>query len=139
MKEIGEDYGALLAADVENLESKQGNVTMFSSDLGRKMEGWTDAHYWKKNMVSLVIFDQAAQAMVSEQDGVYFLIELGPSNALAGPVKQILTKLGSQAANVQYCTALSRGTGSICRHTMLPDDYSPLAAWSTLPRSIQIL
>ena len=113
MKEIGEDYAALLAADFENLESEQGNVTMFSSVLGRKMEGSTDAHYWKKNMVSPVMFDQAAQAMVSEKDGVNFLIELGPSNALAGPVKQILTKLGSQGANVQYCTALSRGTDSI--------------------------
>ncbi|KAL6716017.1 hypothetical protein ACLMJK_006979 [Lecanora helva] len=113
MKDIGEDYAALLAADFENLETKQGNVAMFSSVLGRKMEGLTDARYWETNMLSPVLFDQAAQAMLSEKDGVNFLIELGPSNALAGPIKQILTKLGSQGANVQYCTALSRGADSV--------------------------
>ena len=113
MKEIGEDYAALLAADFENFLSKQGDVTMFSSVFGHKMEAPTDAYYWKTNMVSPVIFDQAAQAMLSEKDGVNFLIELGPSNALAGPLKQILTKLGSQGANVQYCAALSRGADSI--------------------------
>lgn len=113
MNEIGEDYAALLAADFENFESKHGNVTMFSSVLGRQMEGLTDACYWKTNMVSPVMFDQAAQAMVSSKNGVNFFIELGPSNALAGPFKQILTQLGSQGANLQYCTALSRGADSI--------------------------
>lgn len=113
MKEIGEDYEALLEADFENFVSKRGNVTMFSSVLGHEMEGLTDARYWKTNMVSPVMFDQAAQAMVSGKESVNFLIELGPSNALAGPVKQILTKLGSQGTNIQYCTALSRGQDSI--------------------------
>ena len=113
MKEIGEDYEALLEADFENLSSREGHVSMYSSVFGREMEGLTDARYWKKNMVSPVRFDQAAQAMLSGKDKVNFLIEIGPSNALAGPVKQILTKLGSQGSNVQYCTALSRGQDSI--------------------------
>ena len=51
--------------------------------------------------------------MISGKESVNFLIEIGPSNALAGPVKQILAKLGSQGANVQYCTAMSRGQDSI--------------------------
>lgn len=113
MKEIGEDYEALLEADFENFSSREGHVSMYSSVLGRQMEGLTDAHYWKENMVSPVQFDQAAQAMISGKDKVNFLIEIGPSNALAGPVKQILTKLGSQGSNIQYCTALSRGQDSI--------------------------
>ena len=113
MKEIGEDYEALLEADFENLSSREGHVSMYSSVFGREMEGLTDARYWKENMVSPVRFDQAAQAMLSGNDKVNFLIEIGPSNALAGPVKQILTKLGSQGSNVQYCTALSRGQDSI--------------------------
>lgn len=113
MKEIGEDYEALLEADFENLSSREGHVSMYSSVFGREMEGLTDARYWKENMVSPVRFDQAAQAMLSGKDKVNFLIEIGPSNALAGPVKQILTKLGSQGSNVQYCTALSRGQDSI--------------------------
>ena len=113
MKEIGEDYEALLEADFENFSSREGHVAMYSSVLGREMEGLTDAHYWKENMVSPVQFDQAAQTMISGKDKVNFLIEIGPSNALAGPVKQILTKLGSQGSNIQYCTALSRGQDSI--------------------------
>ena len=113
MKEIGEDYEALLEADFENFSSKEGHVSMYSSVLGGEMEALTDAHYWKENMVSPVQFDQAAQAMISGKDKVNFLIEIGPSNALAGPVKQILTKLGSQGSNIQYCTALSRGQDSI--------------------------
>lgn len=113
MKEIGEDYEALLEADFENFSSREGHVSMYSSVLGRQMEGLTDAHYWKENMVSSVQFDQAAQAMISGKDKVNFLIEIGPSNALAGPVKQILTKLGSQGSNIQYGTALSRGQDSI--------------------------
>ena len=113
MNEIGEEYEALLKADFENYSAKRENISMFSSVFGHEMEGLTDAHYWKTNMVSPVKFDQAAQAMLSGKESVNFLIELGPSNALAGPVKQILTKLGSQGANVQYCTALSRGQDSI--------------------------
>ena len=113
MKEIGEKYEALLEEDFENLTSKRGTVKMFSSVFGHEMEGLADAHYWKTNMVSPVKFDQAAQAMISGKESANFLIEIGPSNALAGPVKQILTKLGSQGANVQYYTALSRGQDSI--------------------------
>ncbi|KAL8895775.1 MAG: hypothetical protein Q9192_003453 [Flavoplaca navasiana] len=113
MTGIGQDYEALLDADFEHLTSKRTNVTMFSSVLGRELEGFTDANYWKTNMVSPVMFDQAAQAMISGKEGANFLIELGPSNALAGPIKQILATLGSQGSKVQYCTALSRGQDSI--------------------------
>ena len=87
MKESGEDYKALLAADFENLESKQGNMTVFSAVLGCKMEVLAHAHNWKKNMVSPVMYDQVVQAIVSEKDGVNFPIELGLRNTLAGPVK----------------------------------------------------
>ena len=125
MKESGEDYKALLAADFENLKSKQFNMTMSSAVLGCKMEVLADAHYWKKNMVCSVMFDQVVQAIITEKDGVNFPIELGLSNALAGHVKKIVTKLGSQVANVQYCTALSRGTIHFSQHTILLDDYSP--------------
>ncbi|KAI4264333.1 MAG: hypothetical protein L6R42_000544 [Xanthoria sp. 1 TBL-2021] len=113
MTEIGANYEALLEADFENLSTKQGHVAMYSSVFGREMEGEAHAHYWKTNMVSPVMFDQAASAMVAGKEGANFLIEIGPSNALAGPVKQILAALGSQGSNVQYCTALSRGQDSI--------------------------
>ncbi|KAL8912790.1 MAG: hypothetical protein Q9171_002248 [Xanthocarpia ochracea] len=113
MQKIGEDYETLLHADFEHLASKRGNVAMFSSVLGREMEERTDAHYWKTNMVSPVKFGQAAQAMMSGKESANFLIEIGPSNALSGPIKQILTSLGSQGTNVQYCTSLSRGQDSI--------------------------
>ena len=87
MKKIGETYQALLAVNFKNLELKQDNMNMFSAVLNYKLEVLTDAHHWKKNMISPVIFDQVVQTMVSEKDGVNFPIELGLSNALAGPVK----------------------------------------------------
>ena len=60
---------------------------MFSAVLGCEMEVLANARYWKKNMVSPVMFDQVVQAMPFKNNGINFLIELGLSNALAGPVQ----------------------------------------------------
>jgi hypothetical protein len=48
--------------------------------------------------------------MVSGKEGADFLIEIGPSGALAGPVAQIKKGLGAHGSEIQYCTAFSRGS-----------------------------
>ena len=113
MAEIGEDYENLLHADFESFSSGRGSATMFSSVYGHQMKGPTDVHYWKSNMVSPVLFDQAVHGMVSGKAGENFLIEIGPTGALASPVKQIIAELSGQGANVQYCTSFSRGQDSV--------------------------
>ena len=36
-------------------------MTIFSAALACKMGALTNAHYWKKNVISLVMFDQVVQ------------------------------------------------------------------------------
>jgi acyl transferase domain-containing protein len=112
MAEIGEIYKDLLDRDFQS-NPFPGNVKMFSSVLGRELDHATDAEYWKANMVSPVLFDHAVREMTSGREGVNFLIEIGPSGALAGPIAQIKKELSNGGSNIQYCTALSRGQEAI--------------------------
>lgn len=113
MSEIGEDYETLLQQNFKPLDTKSGSVDMFSSVSGQKMSGSTDAKYWKFNMISAVRFEEACREMLSGRNGADFLIEIGPSGALAGPVSQIKEFMGAEGSKVQYCAALSRGADSI--------------------------
>ena len=113
MDEIGKDYREMLRQDFMSLPCKKGSVTMFSSVLGRQMDQLTDAEYWQNNMISPVLFDQAAREMISGREGANFLIEIGPSGALAGPIAQIKKELAAQGTGIQYCTALSRGQQAV--------------------------
>ena len=113
MYEIGEDYEKLLEQNLKPLDKKIGTVDMFSSVLGQKLSGVTDALYWKSNMVSPVKFEHACGEMLSGRNGADFLIEIGPSGALAGPVSQIKDSMAPEGSKVQYCSALSRGADSI--------------------------
>jgi acyl transferase domain-containing protein len=67
-----------------------------------------DAAYWKQNMVSPVRF-ASATAELLKQSNVDFLLELGPSNALAGPIAQIKKALGKES---QYTSTLKRNADS---------------------------
>lgn len=113
MGEISNAYEALLHQDFRPLISKNEGAEMFSSVLGRKMDVPADAAYWKANMISPVRFHDAVEAMLKEPDAVDFLIEIGPSGALAGVIAQIKKKLPGQGSAIQYCSALSRGQGAV--------------------------
>lgn len=112
MEAIGEDYLALLSAQLSGQDAN-ANVKMFSSVTGKKLEQRTDAEYWRSNMVNAVQFDAALTEMLSEEDSPDFLIEIGPSGALSGPIKQIKAAIGDNASHVQYAPALSRGRDAI--------------------------
>ncbi|KAJ0372711.1 putative secondary metabolism biosynthetic enzyme [Colletotrichum chrysophilum] len=62
-------------------------------------------------MISPVRFNEAAQAMLSGDNGPNFLIEIGPSGALGGPVSQILKSL-SNGSDISSVAAWSRGANA---------------------------
>lgn len=96
--------------------SRYQEVTMFSSLTGNRLDTdeKTDWEYWKGNLFSPVRFEQACQAMLLDGDrSADFLIEIGPSNALAGPVSQICKALPGASADITYTAAASRGPDTI--------------------------
>lgn len=108
MRPIGDEYERLLADRLRPLAGRAG-VSMFSSVTGARQSGAADAQYWKSNMVSPVRFDEAARAMLSQEDGSpNFLVEIGPSGALAGPIAQIKKSLPGQGGNISYCAVWTR-------------------------------
>ena len=113
MAKIGYDYEALLEQNFKPLDRTRGSVEMFSSVYGQKMLGSTGAKYWKANMISAVKFEDACREMLIGRNGADFLIEIGPSGALAGPISQIKESMGVEGSKIQYCAALSRGADSI--------------------------
>ncbi|KAI0603270.1 PKSKA1 [Biscogniauxia sp. FL1348] len=120
MAEIGSTYEQMLLSediDWKQVGDKPSGVRMFSSVTGSSMmqNRILDATYWKTNMTSSVQFTQAATNLLSDsQDGADFLIELGPSNTLSGPIAQIKKTITSSAvADIQYTSTLKRGADSI--------------------------
>ncbi|KAK3903543.1 putative polyketide synthase protein [Staphylotrichum tortipilum] len=108
MRVIGDEYEQLLADKIRPLAGREG-VSMFSSVTGARQSGAADALYWKTNMISPVRFDEAAKAMLSQEDsGPNFLVEIGPSGALAGPISQIRKSLSGQGGHISYCAAWAR-------------------------------
>lgn len=121
MMVIGEEYEKML---LENCDPPQkcdkaskaaqiNPVRMFSSVTAQLMNDSPIAAYWKRNMVSPVRFSQAAAELLHDQQAPNFLIEIGPSNALSGPIAQIKKQLSGVAADVEYTSALTRGTDAI--------------------------
>ncbi|KAJ4293054.1 hypothetical protein N0V88_005718 [Collariella sp. IMI 366227] len=108
MHNIGEEYEQLLGDKLNPLPGSQ-SVSMFSSVTGSRKTDMTDSLYWKTNMVSPVLFNEATKTMLSQENAPNFLIEIGPSGALAGPISQIKQSLPSHGASISYCAAWSRG------------------------------
>ncbi|KAI0181289.1 hypothetical protein GGR52DRAFT_583703 [Hypoxylon sp. FL1284] len=114
---VGDEYETLLNTDSESCASGQdapGRATMFSSVTGSKQTTATTPLYWKQNLMSPVRFDDALRAMLSEPGmAPNFLVEVGPSGALAGPISQVLQSIGPETAReTTYRPAWSRGASA---------------------------
>jgi len=117
MSVIGQEYEKLFTSDdnfhpldSESAATSTGDVTWFSSVTKSKKTTPADASYWKTNMVSAVRFDEGLKALLEDDKAPKFLIEIGPSGALAGPVSQILKSLPAAiGGDVSYCASWSRG------------------------------
>ncbi|KAI9720556.1 MAG: Type I Iterative PKS [Chrysothrix sp. TS-e1954] len=113
MDRIGERYESLLLRDCSQMLPGSETVTLFSSVTGKAVDHRIDAEYWRSNMTCPVRFEQATTALLKEEGGANFLIEVGPSGALAGPVSQIKKALPGRGSSVQYFAALKRSTNPV--------------------------
>lgn len=109
MESISDVYKGLLDRDFQSRTFFPGPVKMFSSVSGHELDRATDSKYWQTNMAAPVIFDQAVRAMTFGREGADFLIEIGPTGALSGPISEIKLKLPQEGLHIQYCTAIQRG------------------------------
>ncbi|KAF2110247.1 hypothetical protein BDV96DRAFT_650896 [Lophiotrema nucula] len=107
------DYLGLLEQNCMNLgsTSSSGDIAFYSTVTGELMEIGTDAEYWFSNMVCPVKFYVAMEHLIID-GGADYLIELGPSGALAGPIAQIKQRMSSSAAHIDYHATLARGDNS---------------------------
>lgn len=107
MKGVAELYADLLATHCPNLSYRRqsSDIHFYSTVEGALKMDHTDAEYWVQNMLSPVLFAQGVAALVKE-GGADHLVELGPSSALAGPIKQITKGISTP---VQYLAAFNRG------------------------------
>ncbi|PWY96147.1 polyketide synthase module [Aspergillus sclerotioniger CBS 115572] len=112
MKDIGESYESRLAKDLSRMSyhNEALEMSMFSSVSGSRQQKRPDIEYWKRNMVCPVRFDDAMRSML--ESSVDYVVEIGPSAALKGPICQIL-ECSSEAPSTMYMSSLSRGSGSI--------------------------
>ena len=108
MGDIATHYQDLLQLHCELDTPTRNNIRMFSTVTGKRMTGRCDNNYWRSNMVLPVLFDEAFRGMISEPNGPDFLIEIGPSGALAGPVAQIKHEMSGRAASFDYASAFKR-------------------------------
>lgn len=118
MATAGDEYVRCLEAEAfsttntsrYHADDASSRTKLFSSVQGHLINRPVDTAYWKSNMVQPVLFEQALSQMLSQQeDPPDFLIEIGPSGALAGPVSQVKKTLPGGGAHVQYRTAMTRG------------------------------
>ncbi|KAJ4414976.1 Type I Iterative PKS [Gnomoniopsis sp. IMI 355080] len=95
MRAIGGSYRSCLAGMGHEKGDERTNIAFFSSVSGGLKLLDFGAEYWVSNLVSPVRFSDALQQLarchIDGQDHVY--VEIGPHSALAGPVRQTLTKL----------------------------------------------
>ncbi|KAI9719958.1 MAG: Type I Iterative PKS [Chrysothrix sp. TS-e1954] len=110
MTGISGAYRRLLDQDFRPEPFCVGQTLMFSSVLGHELDRATDAEYWQKNMASPVLFEQALRSMSTGQDGANFLIEIGPSGTLAGPVSDLKILHNLQ---YQYCASFKRSQDTL--------------------------
>lgn len=121
MQSVAADYGAAMAS-VQPIAKSASAIPMFSSVTGDIIEpSELTAAYWVSNMVQPVRFAQAMKALLSRvpvsRGGLRksridytAVVEVGPHEALKGPVNQILSAFSSQvASNMTYTSVLRRG------------------------------
>jgi acyl transferase domain-containing protein len=114
MMPVASQYRELLLKNVQWIGQGSDLATVFSSTTGKIEAGELGPDYWVKNMVSPVLFSQAIQKMITQENAVDLLIEIGPSNALMGPVNQVKKSVSS---TIEYTSAWKRGSEAL--RTML--------------------
>ncbi|RYC59888.1 hypothetical protein CHU98_g6324 [Xylaria longipes] len=114
MANIGAAYEKMLHDNCPTSQRPHSEkAVMFSTVTGDPVTSSLDIDYWRRNMVSPVKFSQAVTKLLQDQQGADFLLEIGPSGALSGPIAQIKTMLSGAAGDAPYFSVLKRGADSI--------------------------
>ncbi|KAG7100701.1 Highly reducing polyketide synthase apmlA like protein [Verticillium longisporum] len=113
MREVANDYHKMLQEHCPSSGKHLRGNSMLSSVTGHAMSSQIGPEYWKANMVNPVRFAAPAAEMLSGPDACDFIIEVGPSGALAGPLSQIIKSLPGGGKNIQYAAAASRGSETL--------------------------
>ncbi|KAK2599085.1 hypothetical protein QQS21_005426 [Conoideocrella luteorostrata] len=120
MTPIAETYRKLVMAAKKRLKSGASlasTAKMVSSVTGAVIPDSTklDGAYWKTNLCSPVLFNQAVQTILAAEEfsDVDLLIEVGPHSAMAGPIKQITR--AAKANKIDYIPTLRRGEDCAAR------------------------
>ncbi|KAK8104509.1 uncharacterized protein PG998_011542 [Apiospora kogelbergensis] len=116
MQAVADDYLSRLdhLHEIEIPDKRDGgDIAFISSVSGLPKTNGFDSAYWTANLVSQVRFCDAIQTLVSHRisegsgrDALF--IELGPHNALSGPVRQTITAPGGPRVDFDYYSALQR-------------------------------
>ncbi|KAI9838887.1 MAG: hypothetical protein M1819_004095 [Sarea resinae] len=116
MKEISGSYESVTSEGLKRVVQeppllRRPLVTFYSSVLGKRFQGsGLDATYWRENLESPVLFTDALDELVTNQElPVDMLVEIGPHSALAGPIRQLEAKHRSEGSGFPaYASCLSR-------------------------------
>ena len=100
MTPVAEAYERLLEPLGLTGSHTEKNISMVSSVSGDTLSQPYDATYWRLNMTQPVLFEQALKTMVFS--GANFLIEVGPTGALAGPIAQVKKSISSSSHSFDY-------------------------------------
>lgn len=122
MKIIADEYLSCIK-DIQTLPTKSG-PTFFSSVTGTHLDiSKLDASYWVRNMVSPVEFVKVFESIFPKGSAVTrrrrrnkvdidTIVEVGPHNALQGPIRQILMK-NERVGDADYTSILQRGKDAV--------------------------
>ncbi|KAH8805416.1 hypothetical protein F5884DRAFT_846143 [Xylogone sp. PMI_703] len=108
MVDVSEEYYKAMVSS--KVIGRKPSKAFFSSVTGGLFDG-TEAgqfgpQYWQRNLESPVLFKSAVTSILQHEAAVNpVFLEIGPHPALAGPVRQILTRESSKAP---YVASLSR-------------------------------
>lgn len=120
MQIIAEDYLRSMST-INTLPSTGTPVLMFSSVTGKVVDPTElNASYWVQNMVNPVRFSDAFQSILSHSLNARgrrkvpvnwsAMVEIGPHEALKGPLNQVLTHVDSRLpSSIMYTSLLLRG------------------------------
>lgn len=121
MKVIGQQYEDEMTEKTLHLargDSKRKKnlisspVSFFSSVHGQVHRFELGPQYWRKNLESPVLFDQAVTHLV-QTSPVDILIEVGPHSALQAPLRQISETNGSTRQFPDYLSAMVRKNNNV--------------------------
>lgn len=114
MKAAGEDYIRVLKSCSLLFDgtpaAASGKILMFSSTTGTLLKGTNiNTDYWRKNLESPVLFNEALQNLLASTPAVNHVVEIGPHSALGGPIKEIRSARNVDPAQLAYLPSLKRG------------------------------